>query len=239
LCEKPIALSAEEARTLLQVRDRTGVKIEEAFMVRTHPQWLGVREMISAGRIGELRAIQGFFSYYNEDAENIRNKPEMGGGGLMDIGCYPITTSRFVLGEEPLRVLGLMEYDPELKVDRLTSGIMEFSSVQSSFVCGTQLVPHQRMNFFGTKGRLEVEIPFNAPSDRPARVYLDGGALFGDDVVEHKYPVSDQYTIQGDIFSRAVRSGEEPPVSLEDSVKNMAVIDAIVRSAANGTWEKP
>ncbi len=239
LCEKPLALSAQEAEILIEVRSRCGVKIEEAFMIRTHPQWLGVRGLIHAGRIGELRAIQGFFSYHNRDVENIRNKPEMGGGGLMDIGCYPITTSRFVLGEEPLRVIGLMEYDPEMRIDRLTSGIMEFPSAQSSFACSTQLVPYQRMNFFGNKGRIEIEIPFNAPPDRPCRIWIDGGDLFGRSRVEEEFPACDQFTVQGDLFSRAVREDEQPPVSLEDSVKNMAVIDAFVRSASSGQWERP
>ena len=138
-----------------------------------------------------------------------------------------------------MRVIGLMEYDPEWQVDRLTSGIMEFPSVQSSFVCGTQLVPYQRMHFFGTEGRIEIEIPFNAPPDRPCRIFVDQGGLFGEDLVAEEYPVSDQYTVQGDRFSAAVQSDEEPPVSLEDSIKNMAVIDAMVRSAGSGKWEKP
>jgi predicted dehydrogenase len=239
LCEKPVALSAEESKLLLEVRDRTGVIIEEAFMVRSHPQWLGVKQLIEAGRIGQLRAIQGFFSYFNRDPANIRNSPEMGGGGLMDIGCYPITTSRFVMQEEPLRVIGLMEYDPEMQIDRLATGIMEFSTVQSSFVCSTQLVPHQRMNFFGTQGRIEVEIPFNAPPDQPCRISIDDGDLFGRNQVVKEFPVCDQYTIQGDLFSRAVRGEGKPPVSLEDSVRNMATIDAIVRSMSSGKWECP
>jgi len=239
LCEKPLALTAEEAKTLIEVRDRTTVKIEEAFMVRTHPQWLEVRDLVRTGRIGRLRAIQGFFSYYNRNPENIRNRPEMGGGGLMDIGCYPITMSRYVLGEEPLRVIGLMEYDPELEIDRLTSGILEFPSAQSSFVCSTQLVPYQRMNFFGTEGRIEIEIPFNAPPDRPCRIWLDKGDLFGRSRIEKDFPVCDQYTIQGDLFSQAVKENREPPVTLEDSIRNMAVIDALVRSAASGMWEGP
>ena len=180
LCEKPLSLNADEARTLLAVRDRTGVKIGEAFMVRTHPQWLRTREIIAGGEIGTLRSIAGFFSYFNRDPSNIRNVAEWGGGGLMDIGCYPITTSRFVFREEPLRVMGLIERDPEWKVDRLTSAILDFPSGQSIFTCSTQLVPYQRMQFFGTKGRIEVEIPFNAPNDRPSRILIDNGSdLFG------------------------------------------------------------
>jgi len=240
LCEKPISLTAEEARTLLAVRERAGVKIGEAFMVRTHPQWLRTRELIASGRIGPLRSILGFFSYFNRNPDNIRNVLEFGGGGLMDIGCYPINTSRFVFGEEPSRVMGVIERDPEMKTDRLTSAILDFPSGQSIFTCGTQLVPYQRMQFLGTKGRIEIQIPFNAPNDRPCRIFIDDGRdLFGGGVSTEEFPTCDQYTIQGDAFSRAVREGGEVPVPLEDAIKNMAVIEAVFRSAESGKWERP
>jgi predicted dehydrogenase len=240
LCEKPLSLTVAEARTLLAVRDRTGVKIGEAFMVRTHPQWLRARELVRSGRIGPLRSIVGFFSYFNVNPANIRNIPECGGGALMDVGCYPITTSRFLFEQEPSRVLGLVERDPVMKVDRLTSAILDFPSGQSSFTCSTQLVPYQRMHFLGTKGRIEIEIPFNAPKDRPTRILIDdGGELFGSGISTETFPTCDQYTIQGDVFSRAVREGGEVPVSIEDAVNNMAVIEAIFRSANSGHWETP
>jgi len=240
LCEKPVAMNAAEARELLAVRDRTGVKIQEAFMVRTHPQWLGTLELIHAGRIGELRAAAGFFSYFNRDPSNIRNQPEAGGGVLMDIGCYPITVSRFAFGEEPRRCLGLVERDPEMDTDRLTSAVLDFPSGRATFTCGSQLVPYQRMQFFGTRGRIEVEIPFNAPTDRPTRIFVDEGSdIFGSGVELIEFAPCDQYTIQGDLFSRAVREGTEQPIPLEDAVKNMAVIDAVFRSAGSGGWEAP
>ncbi|MDT5155692.1 MAG: hypothetical protein QOH51_49 [Acidobacteriota bacterium] len=240
LCEKPIAMSAAEARELLAVRDRTGVKIQEAFMVRTHPQWTTTVELIRAGRVGELRAAAGFFSYFNRDPGNIRNRPETGGGALMDIGCYPITVSRFVFGEEPRRCLGLVERDPEMGTDRLTSAILDFPSGQAVFTCGTQLVPYQRMQFFGTRGRIEIEIPFNAPADRPTRIFVDDGSdIFGSGVEVREFAPCDQYTIQCDHFSRAVREGGEQPIPLEDALKNMAVIDAVFRSAESGRWEEP
>ena len=240
LCEKPVSLTVAEARTLLAVRDRTGVKIGEAFMVRTHPQWLRARELIVSDRIGGLRSVVGFFSYFNRDAANIRNIPEYGGGALMDIGCYPIITSRFMFGEEPSRVQGLVERDPDMKVDRLTSAILDFPSGQAIFSCSTQLVPYQRMHFLGTRGRIEIEIPFNAPIDRPCRIFIDdGGDIFGSKIVIENFPICDQYTIQGDAFSRAVRDDTEVPVPLEDAVKNMAVIEAIFRSAKSGRWETP
>ena len=240
LCEKPLSLTVAEAESLLAVRSSTGVKIGEAFMVRTHPQWLRTREIIETGQIGMLRSIAGFFSYFNRDPSNIRNVAEWGGGGLMDIGCYPITISRFVFREEPARVMGLIERDPEMKIDRLTSAILDFPSGQSIFTCSTQLVPNQRMQFFGTQGRIEVEIPFNAPNDRPCRIFIDNeGDLFGRSVRTEEFATCDQYTIQGDVFSRAIREGGEVPVPVEDAIKNMSVIDAIFRSAESGRWERP
>jgi len=240
LCEKPLSMTVAEAKMLLAVQERTGVKIGEAFMVRTHPQWLRTRELVVSGRIGPLRSAIGFFSYFNRDPTNIRNIPECGGGALLDIGCYPITTSRFIFGEEPVRVLGLVERDPEMKIDRLTSAILEYPSGQCIFTCGTQIVPYQRMHFLGTRGRIDVEIPFNAPNGRPCRIFIDdGGDLNGTGITAESFPVCDQYAIQGDVFSRAIREDTEVPVSLADAIKNMAVIEAIFRSAGSGSWETP
>jgi len=236
LCEKPIGLNAREAKSLLTIRDRTGVKIQEAFMVLTNPQWLGVRELINSGRIGELRSISGFFSYFNRDPQNVRNQPEIGGGALMDIGCYPVTLSRFIFETEPRRVMGLIERDPDFGTDRLTSAILDFASGQATFTCSTQLVPHQRMQCFGSDGQIEIEIPFNAPVDRPARVLISdrGGQK---ETIE--FPVGNQYTIQGDRFSQSIREQSSQPIPLEEAVKNMEVIDALFRSAESGCWEVP
>ena len=240
LCEKPIALTLEEAKHLLAARDRTGVKIQEAFMVRTHPQWVGVLEMIRAGRIGEVRSMMGVFSYFNRDAQNIRSFPEYGGGGLLDIGCYLINTSRFIFGDEPQRVSALMDRDPEMKIDRLTSFILDFPSGQGVFTCGTQIVPYQRVHIFGADGRIEIEIPFNAPSDHPCRVFVGKGPdLLGTSIETVEFAPSNQYMIQGDLFSRAIRESRETPIPLEDSIKNMAVIEAVFRSAQSGAWESP
>ena len=238
LCEKPVSLTVAEARTLLEAQQRTGVKIGEAFMVRTHPQWLRTLEIVGSGRIGELRSIQGFFSYFNTDPTNIRNMPEAGGGALMDIGCYAINVSRFLFGEEPVRVFGVAERDPMMKIDRLTSGILDFPSGQSIFTCSTQLVPYQRIQIFGSKGRIEIEIPFNAPTDRPCRILIDNGRdVFGSGITIETFPICDQYTIQGDAFSRSILEGTEVPVPIGDAVKNMAVIEAIFRSAVSGRAE--
>ena len=239
LCEKPIALNVDQARSLLDVRNRIGVKIQEAFMVRTHPQWLATRDLLQANRIGDLKSITGFFSYFNADPDNIRNKLEMGGGALLDIGCYPISISRFVFGVEPKRVLGLIERDRELLIDRLTTAILDFGIGQSTFTCSTQLVPYQRMTFFGSKGRIEVPIPFNAPNDRPTRIQIDDGSnLLATSMETVEFPVCDQYTIQGDLFSRTVLENQKQAVPLEDAINNMTVIDAVFRSAATGGWEE-
>lgn len=241
LCEKPIARSMAEARRLLEARDEYSVKIGEAFMVRTHPQWLRTQELVRAGRIGKLRSAVGQFSYFNVSPENVRNSPEYAGGGLMDIGCYTVKMSRFIFGEEPVRVTACAELDPSFKTDRLTSAILEFPTGQSIFTVSTQMVYFQSMQFLGTEGRIEVEIPFNAPTDKPCRVIIDDGKdLYGggSQVVE-LIPVCNQFTIQADLFSKAVRENHEVPNPLEDAVCNTAVLEALFRSAQSGKWEKP
>ncbi len=240
LCEKPLSLTVAEARTLLDVRARTGVQIGEAFMIRTFPQWLRLRELIHENHIGPLRSITSFFSYFNRDPSNIRNQPDAGGGALYDIGCYCIQISRLAFGQEPTRVVALTELDPELGIDRLTSAILDFPSGQSIFTCSTQLVPYQRAHFLGTHGRIEVEIPFNAPNDRPTRIFIDSsGDLTGSGITTETFPTADQYTLQGDAFSLAVLNGGQVPVPLEDAIRNMAVIEAIFHSAKSGQWETP
>jgi predicted dehydrogenase len=240
LCEKPIGLNAAEVVELMHVRDRTSVTIGEAFMVKTHPQWLRVKELIRSGKIGELKSIITVFSYFNRDPANVRHKPEWGGGGLLDIGSYPITLSRWLFGEEPQRVTGALELDPNFGTDRLASGIMEFSNGHSVFSCGTQTNYFQRMEILGTTGRLAIEIPFNAPNDRPTYIAVaDGMAIYNGRVEAEEIPTCDQYTIQGDAFSRAIRDNTGVPVPLEDSLANTKVIDAIFRSAQSGRWETP
>jgi predicted dehydrogenase len=240
LCEKPVSLTVEEAISLLKTRDRTGVKIEEAFMIRTHPQWRRALDFIKEGRIGPVRSVMGYFSYYNRDLKNIRNILAYGGGALMDIGCYLVYTSRLIFGEEPARVSALIEVDPETRTDVITSAILHFPSGRSVFTCSTQLVPYQRVQIFGTTGRIEIEIPFNAPPDRPCRIFVDDGVdPSGRRAEILEFETCDQYTIQADLFSRSIREGTELPVPLEGSVRNMAVIEAIFRSAKSDNWETP
>jgi predicted dehydrogenase len=240
LCEKPIALSSSEARELLAARDRTGVQIAEAFMVRTHPQWLAARELVANGRIGELRLVSGHFSYYRRDPADIRSRVEFGGGALMDIGCYPIMLSRWIFGAEPTRVIADIERDLELGVDRLASAILHFPSGQATFSCAGQLVPYQRMHIYGTQGRIEIEIPFNPPHDRSTRIMIDDGrALGGASAEVVAFPAADQFALQVERFSNAIRGVGTIAVSLEDSVANMAVIDALARSSETRQWESP
>ncbi len=239
LCEKPIALTAKEAEDLIAVRDSTGVKIGEAFMVRTHPQWLRAREIVRKGDLGELRVITSTFSYFNADPNNIRNVPEYGGGGVMDIGCYPITMSRFLFEREPFRVVGLIDRDPNMGTDRLSSALLDFAPGQAVFTCSTQLVPFQRMQIMGTRGRIEVEIPYNIPPDQPSRIFIDNGSeLAGRNARIEEFPILDQYTVQGDEFSRAIQENREVPVPLENALNNMRVIEAVLRSSETGQWER-
>jgi predicted dehydrogenase len=240
LCEKPLSLTVAEAKSLLAVQKRMGVIIAEGFMVHGHPQWLRAHDLIAKGRIGALRSIQGVFSYFNTDPANIRNVPEYGGGSLMDIGCYPIHTSRWMFGEEPVQVIGLFDQDPGLKVDRLTSAMLEFPSGQAIFTCSMQLVYHQRMQLLGTSGRIEIVTPFTPPPDRASYILIDDGRdLLGNGISTETFPACNQFTIQGEAFSRAVREGTGVPVPLTDAIKNMAVIEAIVRSGQSGRWERP
>ncbi|MGC9334765.1 MAG: Gfo/Idh/MocA family protein, partial [Anaerolineae bacterium] len=233
LCEKPVALDAGEARDLLEAsRAHPEQKVMEAFMYRFHPQWQRVWEIVLGGGVGQLRTIQSFFSYYNVDPRDIRNQPGAGGGALMDIGCYCVSLSRWMYQDEPQRVLGLMEADPEFGVDRLTAGVLAFEQGTATFTCGTQLGPYQQVNLVGTRGRVEIEFPFGTPADRACRLWhhTDDGAeeiLVG--------PVN-HYTLQGELFSQAVLAGTDVPTPLEDAVGNMAVIDAIVRSAQDEAW---
>ena len=240
LVEKPLSMTVQEALPLLSIRDTSRVKIEEAFMVLTNPQWVATLNMIKQGRIGKVRSVTGFFSYNNQDLKNIRNIRETGGGGLMDIGCYMIFFSRLIFGDEPKRVVSLIDEHPETGTDILSSALIEFPGGHASFTCGTRMTPFQRVQIVGTSGRIEVQIPVNAPSDLPYKVFLDDGSdLTGGRIETFEFEPCDQYTVQGDLFSQAIREDREPALSLESSIKNMSVIEAVFRSAKSGGWETP
>ena len=238
LCEKPIALSAVEAMELVAARDRTGVLIQEAFMVHSNPLWVRARELVRRGSIGDVKAVHWIFTYFDRDADHTNNRSSLGGGALYDIGCYPITTSRYIFEDEPKRVVALMDRDPDLKVDRLQSVMLDFGrGRQASFTCSMQLADHQRATILGTRGRIVLPVPCNAFADEPNRVLVDNGTELGDksSVVE-EFPVFDQFTIEFDEFSKAIRGAREQVTPLEDAVANMHVIDAVFRSAETNTW---
>ena len=236
LCEKPIGMNAEEAGLLLNTTQKyPDIKVMEAFMYRFHPQWVKTKSMVKEGKIGEIKNIQSFFSYFNINPNNIRNKVGNGGGALMDIGCYCISFPRFILDREPVRVISTIDLDPEMKTDRLTSGILDFSfGVTAGFTCSTQLMPYQRVNIIGTSGRIEVEIPVNTPPDEKTKILL----FTKEKNEEIVFDAVDQYTIQGDAFSKAVLENTELPTPLYDAVNNMKVIDAIIKSSETNDWVK-
>ncbi len=235
LCEKPIAMDATEAKKFLEFsKDFPNQKIMEAFMYKHHPQWVKVLEMVRGGKIGEVKTIHSVFTYFLMDPENCRNRIEMGGGGLMDIGCYPINLSRMLFDKEPERVMGVIEKDQNFKTDRHTLALMDFGTGTASFSCSTQMSPYQRANIIGSEGRIEIQIPFNQPEDKPARILYFNGKK----EKQISFSAADQYSIQLDLFSKAILNDSPVPVPLEDAVCNMNVIDAIFKSADTGQWEK-
>ena len=237
LCEKPIALTAAEAAQLIDARARTGRLVAEAFMVRDTPWWQRVRALVQDGSLGEVRAIQTFFSYFLKDPANIRNQADIGGGGLMDIGCYAIATARYVLGREPTGVAAVIERDPDSRIDRLTSALLTFPGAHLTFTCSTNAAPYQRVVVVGTRARVEVLIPFNAPTDTPCIIRIDDGAdLSGAGARVETFPAVDQYMLQGEAFSRAVRGEERCAYPIEDAVQNMRIIEAVFAAAESGSW---
>jgi predicted dehydrogenase len=233
LCEKPLALDAAEAAGMVEGCRRAGVTLMEAFMYRLHPMWARVHALVAEGSIGELYAIQGFFSYRNVDPANIRNIAEYGGGALLDIGCYPINVARWIFGSEPSSVVGAVRFDPVFGTDVLASAVLDFDGRHATFTCSTQIEDDQRVHLVGTEGRLVVEIPFNIPPDRPTRIIRAAG---GDPPVSPgleviTVPAADPYAVQADAFAAAVRDGAPVPIPPEDAIGNLSVIEQILRSA--------
>ncbi|MFP6762446.1 MAG: Gfo/Idh/MocA family oxidoreductase [Planctomycetaceae bacterium] len=233
LCEKPIALSAADGQRLVTAgKQHPHLKLMEAFMYRHHPRWQQVRELLGAGEIGSLRVVESHFSYTNLDADNIRNRLDVGGGALMDIGCYPISASRWLFNSEPTRALSLIERDPEFGTDRFSSAILDFESGRATLTCATQMNRFQWMNIIGTTGRISLDIPYTAWPDQPCHLWIQRDL----DVEEIVCPPVDQYTLQGDAFSRAILEDTRVTTPIEDAVLNMKVIEAIFGSAGTGTW---
>ncbi len=236
LCEKPIAPNADEARMLVEAgAEHPKLKLMEAFMYRHHPQWVTARRLVTEGRIGALRTIDSAFTFFSDDPAEIVNQVDLGGGALLDIGCYPVSLSRFLFGREPERVLASIEYDPVFRTDRLTSGILDFGDGTGTFTCSTQLPDHERVQILGTEGRIEIEVPFTPAPDHACRLRHETDAGIEEIVLDP----CDQYTLQAELFARAIIDDTPVPTPIEDAVANMQVIDALFASAAHGTWEQP
>jgi predicted dehydrogenase len=231
LCEKPLATSAAEAELMIQACEAEGVLLMEAFMYRLHPTWEAVRELLANDRIGELRAVQSWFSYFNDDPGDIRNIVDAGGGALYDIGCYCVNLSRMLFGAEPIRIQGSVTRDAVMGIDTLTSGILGFDDGIATFTCGIRAEPDQRVHIYGTGGRISVEIPFNIPPDRPTRVFVTTG---GDPPVRPDTQVltfepANEYTIQAERFAAAVLDRTPAPIPPSDAVGNLRVIEELFR----------
>ena len=241
LCEKPIGLNAAEAQAIVAARDRSGRRVIEAFMVRFHPQWQRVRALVQAGRIGRVRTIQSAFVFTVLDPNNVRNRPDIGGGALYDVGCYPIVTARYVFGAEPDRAIALIDRDPQLGVDRVTSGLLGFpGGGQLVFSSALQLAPYQRVVILGSEGRIEVLVPFTPQKDHACRLLIDSGtSLDGSSAEFEDFAPVDQYAMQCDLAAAVFRNEAAQEFPIEDAIANMRVIDALYRSAASGRWETP
>ncbi|HET6158803.1 MAG TPA: Gfo/Idh/MocA family oxidoreductase, partial [Dongiaceae bacterium] len=236
LCEKPIAITAAEAEQLRHCpKDRI---VLEAFMVRFHPQWLRAREIVRSGEIGELKTVNVVFSYYNADPNNVRNQADIGGGGILDIGCYPIVGARFLFGSEPKRVVSVIERDPTFRTDRLAGALLDFGGGKHlNFTCSTQLVPYQNVQVLGTKGRVEIIIPFNAPQGEATSILVDTGkALDHSSARRETIAPCDQYAEEAEAFALAVLEGKTLPYGIEDAIQNMRILDALFRSDVDGGW---
>lgn len=233
LCEKPLALTSEDAREMIEVCQREGVLLMEAFMYRLHPMWRKVMSLIDEGAVGEVRSVQSVFSYHNDDPTNIRNVRALGGGAMYDIGCYCVNTARMIFSGEPMDVKAVLRKDPELGIDVLTSAVLEFEGGHTGFVCSTQMERDQRVVVHGTNGRIVVESPYNIPSDRRTTIHLlSGGSSSAAPLVDHvRVETANAYTVQADSFSRAIRRNDPPPLPPTDAVANMKVIERIFASA--------
>jgi predicted dehydrogenase len=233
LCEKPLALTADDAQRMIDVARAEGVMLMEAFMYRLHPSWQAVTELVASGQIGRLVSVQSWFSYFNDDATNIRNIREVGGGALFDIGCYSVNLSRMLFAAEPRHVWAALVRDPVMQVDVLTSGILTFDDGIASFTCSTRAEDDQRVHIYGSTGRISIWIPFNIPPDRPTEVYVSAGGdpPVAPDTRVLTFEVADPYTVEFERFAAAVLDGQPAPVPPEDAVANLRVIERIFAAA--------
>ena len=238
LCEKPLACSADELPPLIETRDRTGLIIEEAVMVRDHPQWSRVRDLIDGGRIGTVRNVQLSYSHFSDDPGDIRNQEAAGGGGLLDVGSYCSAIARLVFDDEPVRAMALLDRDPRFGTDRFVTAVLEFRGGHASFFCSTQSSRCQVVQIVGTTGWMRAEVPFAHPPDLPARLLIGSNVAPGtepDEIV--RFDPVNQYRLQAERFGRQVRGAAPSRWPLETGVANLRVLDALRRSGESGRWE--
>jgi predicted dehydrogenase len=229
LCEKPLAMNAAEAERMVRAADEAGVRLMEAFMYRHHPSWVAALELVRAGRIGELLAVQSWFSYYNDDPTNIRNIRSAGGGALYDIGCYNVSLSRLVFDAEPIEVQASVTRDEATGTDILTSAILRFETGVATFTCSTRAETDQRVHIYGRDGRISIDIPFNIPPLLPTRIHLTRGGdpPVAPDTETFTFEPADPYGAEVEAFSSAVLDGRPTPVPASDAVANLRVIERI------------
>lgn len=232
ICEKPIALNAKEAEESIAYAQQKGVKVMEAFMYRFHPQWQHARELIRMKEIGKVQLVQCFFAYNNTDPSNIRNQADAGGGAILDIGCYAVSSSRFLIGAEPKRVVSLTHFDPALGTDILSTGILDFGDSRAEYTIGTQTFPYQRVNVHGSSGVISIEIPFNTPADVETRIFVTNSV----GTREVLLAPEDQYILEFEAFAKAIKEDTEVPTPPSDAIANMKVLDALFKSSKENQW---
>lgn len=233
LCEKPLAMDAQEANQMADVSKRLNIPLMEGFMYRFHPLWQHIRNLIRTNQIGQINSVHTIFTYNNPSSSNIRNIKEFGGGALMDIGCYAISVPRFLFGSEPDKVMATMEEHPEFGTDMHTTALMQFGSANASFFVSTASEPFQKVEIIGTAGTITVHVPFNTYVDTPSTITVSTGQ----GAREVEFPICDPYGLMFDAFSSALIDQKPVPVPIEDAINNMKVIDAVVKSAKSGKWE--
>ena len=232
LCEKPISLKASEINKLVKARDAAGVVVSEAFMVTYHPQWLKVKDLLAKGTIGTLHKIESSFTYFNKDPDNMRNRPELGGGALPDIGVYPTVCARFATGMEPVSVSGRVEFDPVFGTDWYASASLEFPDVEMTFYVSTQMSNRQSMVLHGDKGFIEITAPFNSNLYEGDEVRVHNARH--DETRVYRFTGVNQYRLEIEAFARAVGGKKQSYFTLEDSISNQKVIDAIYKAGKSG-----
>ena len=224
LCEKPIAMAACEIDELIALRDKTGRLAAEAFMVVHHPQWIRVKEILESGEIGRLAHVSGAFSYNNSARpDNIRNTSAHGGGGLPDIGVYPVITTRFATGAEPTSITADIDWQNGIDLNaRVRTRFADFSF---DFYCSMRMALRQEMLFHGSEGWIRVAAPFNPGGygDPALEIHLADGTTR-----RERFADVDQYQLMVEAFNHSATTDSQFACPLEFSKGNQMVMDKII-----------